>query len=81
VVVPGFDLDLFAKYSLFLLCYTLSFIETIKRYIEAALKEYLIIKKGLTGKLICFDVSIISGDMFLHLSQNLPVIREVFECL
>jgi hypothetical protein len=80
-VVPGFDLDLFAKSSLFLLCYTLSFIETIKRYIEAALKEYLIIKKGLTGKLICFDVSIISGDMFLHLSQNLPVIREVFECL
>lgn len=79
-MVPGFDPDLLAKSSLFLLCYTLSFEGTIKRYIAAAFREYLI-KKRLTEKPFSCDISIIFGDMFMHLSQNLQLVREALEGL
>lgn len=48
-MVPESEPDLFAKSSLFLFCYTLSFEGTIKRHIAAALGEYLIKKSWLTS--------------------------------
>lgn len=78
---PGCDPDPFAKSSLSLLCYPLSFEGIIKRlYIPGCLRG-IFNKKGLTDKPFSFEVSIISSAMSVHLSQNLPLVREALESL
>lgn len=77
LVLPEFDPDLFAKSSFFVLCSPF-FCRNNQKIYRSCLRG-LFNKKGLTSKPISFDVSIISGDIVLHLSQNLPVVREALE--
>ena len=74
-MAPGFDPDLFAKSSFFLLLLSSLFWRNNQRIYRSYLLGILN-KKGLTDKPFSFDVSIISGDMFVHLSQNLPLVRK-----
>lgn len=78
LVEPKFDPGLTAKSSsLFVLCSPF-FCRNHQKIYSSCLWG-LFNKKGMTGKPIPFDVSIISGAVFLHLSQNLLVVREALE--
>lgn len=77
LVIPEFDPDLFAKPCFFVPCSPF-FCRNNQKIYRSCLGGFFN-RKGLTGKPISFDVSIISGDIFLHLSQNLPVVREALE--
>lgn len=75
----GFDPGLFAKSSLFVLLY--SFFWRNNQKIYSSYLWGILNKKGLADKSFSFHISIIWDNMFVHLSQNLQLVRETLESL